>query len=799
MNRLLWNEGWMFSDPSGVLKEQKVDLPHDAMLLEKRVPGLVNGSATGYYPGGHYVYTKELDLTKEQAEETVILEFEGIYQKSTVYLNGQKAGGRTYGYSDFLVDLTGKVSAGKNTIKVEADNSQVPNSRWYTGSGIYRDVYLWIGKAEHILPYGVKLTTKTIQPAVLTVSVAAKINADAVCRVTVMKDGSVVSRTEAHGKKDRSFYSEITVPDARLWTAETPELYNVTVELVRDGEVIDSMQERTGLRILSWSAQNGFTVNGEIVKFRGGCVHHEHGPLGAKSFKDAEVRKMRIMKDAGFNAVRYSHNPAASAFLEACDEVGLYVMDETFDTWTGTKSEYDYGLYFTEEHGNDVKDMIRMAYNHPSVVMYSIGNEIPMMDREAVEITKELVAICHGEDASRPALNAVNPLLSTAKIKKADKSKRNEKVNPRREGKTAGLTGSFLFNVAATHFSSIVKFLINEKKIRKVNDVLAPLDIVGFNYGDFLYEPQHADYPERILVGSETYPKEIAAYWDLVKKHNYVIGDFTWTAWDYLGEAGVGAPVYGKGPGFTRPYPCISAGCSNIDLTGQIKCQGEYFRIVYGLGEKPYLAVHPVKHSGEKISLGSWALTDAIHSWSWSGCEGRQAVVDIYADADCVELLVNGVSKGKKTPKDYIASFETKYEPGELKAVSYDKKGKIIGEDVLYTAEPKTQLSVLPEKAEITACRQSLAYVDISYCDDKGIVDAMADKKIKVEVKGEAELIGLCSGNPFTQYELYVNKCKTYYGHAVAVLRSTGKPGDITVKVIDTEGKSGNAKICSVR
>lgn len=803
MNRTLWNNGWKFTDPSGALAAKVVDLPHDAMLLEKRVPNLVSGSATGYFPGGRYIYEKVLTLTEEQAAQTVILEFEGIYQKSKVWLNDQEIGGRIYGYSDFLLDLTGKVHAGENRIRVEADNSQIPNSRWYTGSGIYRDVWLWTSGKEYIKPYGVKLTTKSIKPAVLSVAVDACCEANAACRIVVSKDGAKVSETTVAGSNG-CFGAELEIPEAKLWTAETPELYDVEVELIREDAVIDATSQRTGLRTLVWSAKNGFQVNGKTVKFRGGCVHHDHGPLGAKSFKDAELHRARIMKEAGFNAVRYAHNPAGSAFLEACDEVGLYVMDETFDTWFGPKSEFDYGLYFDEEHIGDLKDMIRMAYNHPSVVMYCIGNEIQLKDLdETVPLTKEMVGVCHEEDPTRPVLNSMNLLLSNASAKRGDPNKKNEPGDPRRVGdgggRSSNITGSFLFNILSTHFSKIVKLAVNEKGIRKINGVMEPLDIVGFNYGDFLYEEHHKDYPDRVLMGSETYPKEIYAYWDQVKKHPYVVGDFTWTAWDYLGEAGVGAPAYGQGPAFTRPYPCISAGCSNIDLTGHIKSQGDYFRVVYGLERKPRLAVHPVTHSGEKLALGSWALTHAMHSWSWNGCEGKTAAVDVYADAAAVELFLNGVSLGRKIPKEYIASYELPYAAGELKAVSYDGTGKIIGEDVLRSAEKDTVLRLSPEKAEVYADRQSLLYVDIDFCDENGIVKSSVDQQIDVRVSGAAELVGLCSSNPFTEDNYTSGACHTYYGRAVAVLRATGEIGEIMIEVKAHNGLCGCATVSAAK
>lgn len=798
------NQGWQFADTKNETKKTQINLPHDAMLFEKRIPNIVNGAGSAYFPGGQYIYTKELDIAAEAAGNTTVLEFEGIYQKSSVWLNEQKVGGRIYGYSDFLVDLTGKLKEGKNLLRVEVDNTQIPNSRWYTGSGIYRDVWLWTGEKEYIKPYGIRALTKSINPAVLSVSVDAFCGNDAFCRFTVLKDGLTVAQLDnvaaANNQAktgEQQFHADILISDAKLWSAESPELYKILVELQRGETVLDSASERVGLRTLAWSAKDGFTVNGMEVKLRGGCVHHDHGPLGAKSFKAAELRRARILKDAGFNAVRYAHNPASNAFLDACDEVGLYVMDETFDTWYGPKSEYDYALYFDDEHEQDLRDMIRVAYNHPSVIMYSIGNEIQLKDlKECVPITKEMVDICHEEDPRRPVLNAVNPMAAIMGAKRAEPERKNEIADPCKEGKAKGLlAGSFLFNILVTHFATIVKLVVNEKKLRKVNDVFAPLDIVGFNYGNFLYEAHHSDYPERVLVGSETYPREIYDYWGMVKKHSYIVGDFTWTAWDYLGEAGVGAPSYGEGAAFNRPYPCISAGCSNVDMTGYLKCQGHYFRAVYGLEKAPYLAVHPVNHSGEKLILGSWALTDAVHSWSWNGLEGRKAVVDVYADAYCTELFLNGQSFGRKPLEKCIATFEVPYKSGELKAVSYDEAGNILGEDILETAGDETILKVYADKRSMKADGQDLIYVCIELTDDKGIVKSMGDQKVQVRVTGAAELAGICSGNAFTEYSFVGDRCETYYGRALAVLRSNGEAGEISVSVRTQDRREGKCSL----
>lgn len=800
MKKQLWNAQWDFKNLYNALMYGTVDLPHDAMILERRDPNLPEGHAVGYFPGGKYEYTKTLTVDKAAAEQQTFLELEGVYQKSEVYCNGELVGSRIYGYSNNLVDLTGTLKAGDNEIKVIADNTQYPNSRWYPGSGIYRDVWLWTSGKEYIEPFGVKAVTKTLTPATLSVEVHAVCEAGATATIDVCKDGKVVSSKTLDVTGD-CVTAEVEVPDAKLWSAETPELYDLVVTLSRDGKVLDTAEDRTGIRTLSWNAKEGFLINGTSVKLRGACVHHDHGPLGAKSFKAAELRRAKTLKESGFNAIRYSHNPAGRAFLEACDEVGMYVMDETFDTWYGPKSKYDYNLYFDEEHVADMTDMIKVAYNHPSVVIYSIGNEINLNDLpETADIAKELVDLCHKLDPTRPAVNAVNPFLAVAGGKRQDPSLKNDVIDPTVKGSGATtlferMRGSFLVNLLLTHALFLGKYIGTEKAMEKVDATFQPLDMLGFNYGEYLYEAQHEDHPERVLFGSETYPQKIYEFWELTKKHPYVIGDFTWTGWDYLGEAGVGAPAYNEMGAFTRPYPCIAAGCSNIDLTGYIKAQGHYFKVVYGLTDAPFLAVHPVNHSGDKLQQGSWVMTDAEHSWSWNGLDGTKAVVDVYANTASVELFLNGQSLGKKKPERCIATYEIEYRAGELKAVSYDMSGRKLGEDVLKTASDETVVRLKPEQKTMKADRQELLYVGIELEDNAGIKKALEDQQIEVSVEGAAELIGLCSGDCFPTDPFVGNTCKTFYGRAVAVLRPTGETGTATVTVHTQKGLSDTVRV----
>ncbi len=756
-----------------------VQLPHDAMQTEARISGLKDGSQSGYYPGGVYTYEKELTVSEEELTHKTVLEFEGVYMKSSVYCNGELVGGRVYGYSDFFVDLSGNLKAGVNSIKVVADNSQCANSRWYSGSGIYRDVWLHTGGDVYIRPDGLKVVTESVSPARLRVRTDAVLGEHDAIRVRVSRDSKLLA-------EGRGADSVLEIPGAELWSAENPVLYEVTAEIVRDGEVIDCAGASTGIRQIAWDSARGFQVNGETVKLRGGCVHHDNGFIGAAEYDEACLRRVRIMKEAGFNAVRIAHNPASKAMLRACDTLGMYVMNESFDTWFGLKSPYDYAMYFEQEWERDLSDMIRVSYNHPSVVMYSIGNEVYLKDAErAAKTSQRMAALCRKLDPSRAVTNALNPLTVIMGDSKDPEAARNDSVNPREAGKPSGLSGSTLANVLISNIGKITRLVGNEKKMRKINGVMEPLDIVGYNYSTFLYEAQHKDYPDRVLVGSETFPAAIYDNWQAVKTMPWITGDFLWTAWDYLGECGVGMVHYGKQGAFTQPFPAIAAGCCNIDLSGELTPQGAYCAVVYGEYDKPYLAVHPVNHSGEKAFWGKWRFTDALHSWSWDDCEGKTADVDVYSNAREVELFLNGASQGKKPVERCMASFRVSYAAGELKAVHYDLLGRSCGSDVLRSAGKETCLRLTPEKTELRAGGRDLLYLPIELTDAKGNRKVLTDTEITVKVDGAATLLGL--GSADLQQENVMPYCGkticTFHGRALAVLRSGADAGEVRVTV----------------
>lgn len=778
MKKQLWNNQWTVSGGE-FRKEKVVDLPHDAMLEEPRVPGLKDGSSSGYFAGGKYTYTKTLTLTEEESAGHVVLEFEGIYMKSSVYLNGELVGGRIYGYSDFFVDLTGKVRAGDNEIKVIADNTQCANSRWYSGSGIYRDVYLHTAGEEYIQPDGIRVTTTSIHPAALRIQTDVAADAGTTVHISVLKGDEVVA--EGTGAD-----LTLEIPNAELWSAENPSLYTVKADLVKTGKIVDTESVKTGIRILAWNAREGLTVNCKTVNLRGGCIHHDNGFIGAAEFDAACVRRIKALKEAGFNAVRIAHHPASVNMLKVCDEAGMYVLNESFDTWYSLKTPYDYSMYFVSEWQKDLGDMIRISHNHPSVIMYSIGNEVTLKDaKHAAETTRAMVKFCHEKDATRPVTNAINPLMVIMGDAKNPEQFRDSVVNPRETGKPSGLTGSLLANVLISALPTLTEFFGSEKKMKKINDVMEPLDIVGYNYADYLYDPQHQDFPDRVLLGTETFPSHIGENWKKITSKPWVVGDFMWTAWDYLGEAGVGTVGYGKAESFTQPYPAVAAGCASVDLTGEINCQGHYSKIVFGQDSNPYIAVHPAEHAGEKTFLGRWRMTDALHSWTWRPFYGITLDVDVYSNASSVELILNGKSFGKQAPVDCIASFKVPYEEGELKAVNYDASGKVIGADELKSAGKEAVLKLEPEKGQLQSGRQDLLYVPIEITDNDGVRQIRMDRDVTVAVDGPAELIGIGSAS-LTQNSLtpYIgDTIHTFEGRALAVIRSGNEKGSVTITV----------------
>ena len=762
-----------------------VILPHDAMIHEQRQADAEGGSAHGYFPGGVYVYEKRFSAPIEWQKKRVYLEFEGIYQNSSVSLNGVSLGGRPYGYVPFLIGLNEALKYGEeNVLIIEVDNSKLPNSRWYTGSGIYRPVNLLVGNPSHIKYQGVKITTLSYDPARIHVAVSVDTeNTASAQEITVeILDGETVVVKQSIPVCGGKAAAEMVVPNAKLWSDGAPNLYSCRVVLQENGAAVDEAFETFGIRMLSWN-RNGFFVNGKETLLRGGCVHHDNGILGAATWEKSEWRRVRIMKEAGFNAIRSSHNPASEAMLRACDAYGVYVLDETFDTWYNRKNKYDYGCDFHEWWQADTTAMVERDYNHPSVIMYSIGNEVAEpFEEKGVKKGQEQINLIRSIDATRPITCGTNLMIlgNAAKGKGVYQDGETHTAASKEKEPQKESNNSLVFNIMASLIGSGMNKAGNSKRVDQISSpFLDSLDIAGYNYGSGRYPLEEKAHPSRVIFGSETFPQDIWKNWEMVKKYPYLIGDFMWTAWDYIGEAGLGAWSYSGGMPFNRPYPWLLGGTGVIDILGIPDASCGYAAVVWDQRTKPVIGVRPANHPGVRVSKSVWRGTNAIESWAWSGCDGNKTIVEVYAKGASAELLLNGKTIGKKMLKECKALFNVRYAPGELTAVIYDADGKETGRSSLVSADGRKRLEVHPEEQAIKA--GDIVYVDIAIKGDNGVVESNADIPLACSVTG-GTLLGFGGANPRTEERFVTGNYTTYYGCAQAVVYA-GQSGEISVQV----------------
>ena len=751
MKRTDFNQNWFCNGAA-------VTLPHDAMIHAARDPKSPTGSAQAFFPGGSYVYEKA--FAKPTAEH-VLFQFEGVYKNAKVYVNGKEAGGCHYGYLPFFACADDLLVDGENTIRVECENVDQPDSRWYTGAGIYRPVWMWTGPKAGIEPEEVKVHTISIDPAVIHVHTDHE---DA--QIEIRDGGAVVAMGSGCD-------ADITVPDAKLWSEDSPNLYTCVVSVAGDDAAATF-----GIRTITWD-NKGLYINGKRTLLRGGCIHHDNGILGAATYDEAEYRRARILKDAGFNAIRSAHNPCSRAMLDACDKLGIYMMDESWDMWFHHKNKYDYATFWRENYLSDLQAMVDRDYNHPSVILYSIGNEVSEPAKaEGVEKTREMAEHLRKADPSRPVTGGFN-LMIIANAKKGKGIYKEEGGMANDSDKAMSGMNSTMFNFIASMVGTGMNKSANSKA---ADEATAPaldiLDMAGYNYASGRYPLEGKAHPDRLIYGSETFPQDIAKNWAMVKQYPYLVGDFMWTAWDYLGEVGLGAWAYTKdGTGFNKPYPWLLADTGAFDIIGTPNGEMFHAQAVWGLLDKPAIGVQPVNHPGKNPAKMAWRGTNAMASWAWKGCEGNKAVVEVYTDAAAVELLLNGKSLGKKKVKACKATFKTKYASGELKAVAYDASGKKISENALHSATGKTIISAVPEVS--TAKPGEVVYVNIAIVGENGIVESNADEKLTVSVDG-GELLAFGSANPRTEERFDSGNYTTYYGHALAAVRV----GDGNVKVL---------------
>ena len=745
---------------------RKLDVPHDWSIEDlppkensARVgpfgPGeSENRDRTGYVLGGVGWYRKHFTLN--ETNQLVAVRFDGAYMNADVWINGHLLGNHPYGYTSFEFDLTPflRPSGQENLLAVRVRN-EGKNSRWYSGSGIYRHVWLTIAEPIHAPTWGVFVTTPEVSKARALVKVAAEVNnasdsgADVLVRTRVLNaKGKVIGTTEGKlhlpSNETRSTEQLIEVRSPELWSPDSPNLYSAEVEVVAAGKTADVISTCFGIRKIEVDAEHGFRLNGETLKLKGGCMHHDNGPLGAAAIDRAEERRVELMKANGFNAIRTSHNPPSPAFLDACDRLGMLVIDEAFDQWNEAKigNEQDYHLYFKDWYARDIASMVRRDRNHPSVVMWSIGNEIPEQFRaEATARSLRETVLSH--DATRPITQAV-----------------------------------------CTDWGNVIR------NWDKLSDPAFPyLDVAGYNYLPDKYESDHARHPQRVMMGTESYPKDFFKYWSLVEKRPYVIGDFTWAAVDYLGEAGIGHSLLSNEKNsFFMSWPWFNAWCGDLDICGFKKPQS-FYRDVVWRRSRIEMVVHSPIPPGLSEKVSSWGWPNESQSWNWPGQEGKPLQVSVYSRCEAIRLELNGKIIGEKpvsAATKLTAKFDVPYAPGELRALGLVNR-KIVAKATLKTSGAPKKLKLTADRRNIGANRGDLCFVTVEVVDADGQRVPTAEIPVHFFVSGAGELAAQASGSPNDPASFQAPVRKTFQGRCLAIVRPTGGAGGIILRV-EAEG-----------
>ena len=735
------------------LDGRHVRVPHDAMLAERRSSNAPTGNAGAYFPGGIYTYERVLAVPKDWANKIVLLEFEGVMGHTDVLVNDVKVASHAYGYTGFSVNITKHlVPGGEVTIRVVANNASQPNSRWYAGSGLYRPVRLVVQDQNRIVRGGVRVVTEHIDPAQIRV------------QTSVVGHGSVFVRIERDGVAFTGRAGDdvrIGIPNARLWTAETPFLYTAHVVLRNDdGTLLDEVRVPFGIRTLAWG-EDGFLVNGEPVKLRGGCVHHDNGILGAADLPEASLRKVAILKDWGFNAIRSAHNPLSQSMLDACDQLGMYVVDEYADVWYRHKNPYDYASDFEENHALDLAAMVDKDFNHPCVVMYSIGNENAEPVEERGVLTARLLAnTVRRLDNTRPVTAGVNPTILFAAGLGIDSF--NTK------------NASLAYNTYVAKMGDVMELIAGSWPVgRAIAPYLDELDVVGYNYATRRYAPDLRKNPSRPVFGSETMPYDLARNWRLVESDPRIVGDFMWTAWDYLGECSLAAWSDDPTP-VDKPYPWLCADTGALDLLGNPNGEAAMAKALWCNPANPLLYVRPADLPNP--CRAPWRGTNSVPCWSWRGCDGAQTVVELYTQAPIAKLYLNGRHVGTKRTKDCHADFRVRYEPGELVGVSCSSCGLELGRTVLTSACGNLRL-----RLDLERRHNNIAFVQVLAVDSAGTVEGTFSDEVTVEVTG-AELLAFGSAAQRSERSYLEGTFSLRYGRGLAVIRLSDGPCDIVAR-----------------
>lgn len=774
---------------------KEVQLPHDWSVKGQLSPTLA--SCTGYLPGGTGWYRKTINIPADKQNEKVYLYFEGIYNNSEVFINGHSLGKRPNGYISFMYDATPYISYGNdNVIAVRVDHSQSADSRWYTGSGIYRNVWLVYANPIHIGQWGVYAYPEIKKgQGTLNVEVEVENNTAASANVTVVNeliapDGKLIAKTSKKitidAQKKNTVSAALAVSNPQLWSLNKPIQYNLKTTVLKDNKVIDETVTPTGFRTLTFDANKGFALNGEWMKVKGVCIHHDAGVLGSAVPREVWERRLRTLKQIGCNAIRTSHNPQAPDLYQLCDELGLLVLNEAFDEWEFAKRKWLEGWnigtpgfqgafqYFKEWGERDLADMVRRDRNHISIFAWSIGNEVdypndpyshPILNGSKDGGFTQPIFGGYKKDAP----DAMR--LGTIAKQLAGVVKQYDKSRP----VTAGLAGVAMSN--ETEYPST-------------------LDIAGYNYTESRYLSDHQKYPNRVIFGSEN-RHELSA-WKAVRDNDYIFGQFLWTGVDYLGESG--------------RWPSRGFYSGLLDFGGFIKPRGYFRQSIWSDKPMAYLGTYPTPGRGSKSQMKDvWSALDAenegsnyeekvpsMDAWSiWNYNEGQSIRVVCYTNAAKAKLLLNGKEVGET--KDYdqntgIIYWDIPYQPGKLEVIGMDKSGKNISTYAIQTSKQPYALKVLASETEISK-NQGLAQVVVQVVDEDGIPVMLSDNEVTCLIAGNARLLGLEASNNEDMSDYTDNKHRVFHGRILAYLQATGNEGAINVKFTSPWLKSAELTI----
>jgi len=743
---------------------RELDLPHDWSIED--IPGTdspfdstsVGARGTGFAVGGTGWYAKEFVLDESYTGKRVDILFEGIYMNSDVWLNGHHLGNHPYGYTSFHYDITDHLhfDGTTNRLAVEVKNEGA-NCRWYSGSGIYRHVWLTATSQVHVKRWGTYVSTLKTTSQVAEVQVVTELSnhqdRDSEINIELeVRDskGLVVASAAAEisleAVSDASISNKIELGSPDLWAPDSPELYTLFTTVKEGKKVLDRSETTFGIRTVAFDADRGFILNGEVVKLKGGCMHHDNGPLGAAAYDRAEERRVELMKANGFNAIRTSHNPPSPGFLDACDRLGMLVIDEIYDGWfqDSQKKPY-YQIEFEEGWSADVSDFVLRDRNHPSVILWSTGNEImDKMAPRAVKTQEEITAMFRKLDPSRSVSCGMNEWRHD-----------------------------------------------DWEKVLK--DYMAPLDVAGYNYAESKYQEDHLRYPERLIVCSESFPKMAFQYWMQVLDNDFVIGDFVWTGFDYLGEASIGWH------GFSEGYPWTVAYCGDIDICGFKRPQSYYREILWGTGKNVAMFVkNPVSTFGVP-SHSKWDFPDIHPSWTWSGYEGESMEVVVYSNCEKVTLTLNGMEIGSgetKRANEFTASFDVPYESGTLVATGYNGD-QLIERSELHTAGKAAAIRISADRGSISADGHDLSYLTVEVVDEDGSRIPFGEELIEFSIEGPGQIIGVGSAKPNSVESFQQMSRTAFEGRCLAVVKSGSEGGEIRVSAIAQDLKPATVLITS--